>query len=107
MASFARGSTAIRGKVILSRAKNAPLAMNRLVGCLAGSELKTVNLPVFLVRAAAAMFSVYYRLADKTPIITPETIDVVTSGVKISNQKAKSEIGFCPRLFEETMRDTV
>ena len=47
------------------------------------------------------------RLADKTLIITRETIDVVTSGVKISNQKAKSEIGFCPRLFEETMRDTV
>ena len=81
--------------------------MIQLIGRCAGRELKTVNLPVFLVRAGAAMLGVYYRMSNKTPIITRETIDVVTSGVKISNQKAKSEIGFCPRLLDETMRDTV
>ncbi len=81
--------------------------MIRLIGRSAGRELKTMNLPIFLVKAAAAVLCVYYRLADKTPIITRETIDVVTSGVRVSNQKAKTEIGFCPRLLEETMRDTV
>ncbi len=81
--------------------------MIRLIGRCMNRDLKTVNLPVFVVRAAAGVLSVYYRLADKTPIITRETIDVVTSGVKISNLKAKDEIGFSPRSLEETMRDTV
>ncbi len=81
--------------------------MIKLIGRCMGRDLKTVDLPVFVIRAAAGILSVYYRLAQKTPIITRETVDVVTSGVKISNEKAKTELGLCPRSLEETMRDTV
>lgn len=81
--------------------------MIRLIGRCAQRNLKPVNLPVFVIRTAAGALGVYYRLANKTPIITRETVDVVTSGVKISNQKAQAELGFCPRPLEETMRDTV
>lgn len=81
--------------------------MIRLIGQCMGRELKTVELPVFTVRAAAGVMSLYYRLTKKTPIITKETVDVVTSGVKISNLKAKTELAFCPRALEETIKDTV
>jgi dihydroflavonol-4-reductase len=81
--------------------------MIRLIGRCAGRELKTADVPVFVVKAVAGVMDVYYRLAKKTPIITRETIEVMISGVKISNEKAKAELGFFPRSLEETMRDTV
>ena len=81
--------------------------MIKLIGRCMGRDLKTVNLPVVIIRAVAGALGVYYGITQKTPVLTNETVDVVTSGVKISNEKAKAQLGFCPRPLEDTMRDTV
>ena len=77
------------------------------IGQLSGHHLKALNIPVFLVKVCASVMPVYYTLAQKTPIITKETVDVMISGVSISNEKAKRELGFSPRPLEQTIRDTV
>jgi len=81
--------------------------MIRLIGRCTGKELRTFNVPSFLVKACACVMPAYYQLANKTPIITKETVQVMVSGVSISNEKAKTKLGFCPRPLEQTMQDTV
>lgn len=81
--------------------------MIRLIGRFSGKELRTINMPACLVKACACVMPAYYQLAKKTPIITKETVDVMVSGVSISNEKARTKLGFCPRPLEQTMRDTV
>jgi len=81
--------------------------MIKMIARCSGREVKTINLPVSLVKACAGALSVYYRIAKKTPILTKETVDIVVSDVKISNDKAKKTLGFIPRPLEDTMRDTV
>lgn len=81
--------------------------MIQLIGRCMGRDIKTVNIPVAAVKAAAALMSIYYKVADKPPIVTKENINVVTSGVRIPHEKAKTKLGFSPRPLEETMHDTV
>lgn len=77
------------------------------IGRYTGKELKTLNVPTFIVKAFAGVMPVYYRLAGKTPVFTKETVNVMVSGVRISNEKAKNKLGFCPRSLQETLYDTV
>lgn len=81
--------------------------MIRLIGRCSGKKLRTISVPACLVKACACLMPAYYQLARKTPIITKETVEVMVSGVSISNEKAKSKLGFCPRPLEITMQDTV
>lgn len=81
--------------------------MIHFIGHCAGNEIKTLNVPVFFVKAFAVVTPVYYRLAGRTPIITKDTVDIMVSGVSISNMKAKTKLGFRPRPLQSTLRDTV
>jgi len=63
--------------------------------------------PTSLVRMAAALAPLYYRLAHARPTLTPYAIETVTSNSVISNAKARRELGYAPRSLSESIRDTV
>lgn len=49
----------------------------------------------------------YYRIVNKTPLLTTYSIKVLKSNSNFSNLKAKEELGFTLRPFEETIADVV
>lgn len=92
---------------ILSGSQCSIPEMIEMIGKCKGQSLKTLRVPTFAVKACAMVMPVYYTLTKKTPVITRETVDVMVSGVQISNEKARNELGFSPRPLEQTLRDTV
>lgn len=50
---------------------------------------------------------IYYRMVNKTPLLTTYSIKVLKSNSNFSNLKAKKELGFKLRPFEETISDVV
>lgn len=49
----------------------------------------------------------YYKIANLKPLMTTYSIKVLKSNSNFSNEKAKKELGFTTRPFEETIRDVV
>lgn len=78
-----------------------------VVGRSAGREFKTVRVPLFLVRASAAVAPLFYTLAGRPPVLTQNTVDILVSGVKISDKKAKTDLGYAPRPVAESLSDAV
>ena len=81
--------------------------VSRLIGRVTGRRTTTVAAPVW-VAAAASVFSLGWgRLRGVTPKFTPAAIEALQSHRGISHDKATRELGYSPRPFEETVRDTM
>jgi dihydroflavonol-4-reductase len=63
--------------------------------------------PLSLVRLAAMLAPLYYRLAGARPTLTPYALETITSNSVISNAKARRELGYTPRSLSESIQDTV
>jgi dihydroflavonol-4-reductase len=64
-------------------------------------------IPLWLAAFAAPFASNYSKLKRRTPKFTPESIKILGGHRYISHEKASSELGYNPRPFEETIRDTI
>ncbi|HUJ74621.1 MAG TPA: NAD-dependent epimerase/dehydratase family protein [bacterium] len=81
--------------------------VSRLISRITGRKTNTVAAPVW-VAAAASIFSLAWgRLRGVTPKFTPAAIEALQSHRLISHDKATRELGYAPRPFEETVRDTM
>ena len=81
--------------------------MIETVGRSAGREFKTMRVPLFVVRAGAAVAPVFYALAGRPPVLTQDTVDLLVSGDKITADKAKAKLGYAPRPVAESLSDAV
>jgi dihydroflavonol-4-reductase len=77
------------------------------VGRSAGRSFKMVRMPLFAVRAAAAVVPALCALTGREPILTQDTVDILMSGSQISAAKARERLGYAPRPISESIRDAV
>jgi dihydroflavonol-4-reductase len=81
--------------------------MIETVGRNAGRDYKMMRVPLLLVRAGAAVAPALYAILGKPPVLTSDTVNILVSGVKISDDKAREQLGYVPRPLCETMGDAV
>lgn len=72
-----------------------------------GYTIRRHRIPVCLVKAAAILAPIYYKLARRKPILSKYSIDVLMSNSSISCEKALSMLGYKPRPMIKTIRDMV
>ena len=77
--------------------------LERNIGCPA----PTHEIPFGIARAAGVLASIYYRLARRRPVFTAYSIDVLRSNSQVSSQRAREELGFATRAWQESIRDHV
>ncbi|NLV99151.1 MAG: NAD-dependent epimerase/dehydratase family protein [Clostridiaceae bacterium] len=63
--------------------------------------------PFKLVKLLAPFFEFWGKLTKKRPLFTPYALYSLESNSNFSNEKARRELGFSPRPFEETVADTM
>jgi dihydroflavonol-4-reductase len=72
-----------------------------------GYPAPTYEIPPIIARAAGVLASVYYRLMKKRPLFTAYSIDVLRSNSQVSSARARKELGFTTRPWQESIRDHV
>ena len=72
-----------------------------------GYPAPTYEIPPVIARAAGVLASVYYRLRRRRPVFTAYSIDVLRSNSQVSSARAREELGFTSRLWQDSIRDHV
>jgi dihydroflavonol-4-reductase len=72
-----------------------------------GYPAPTYRIPPAIARAAGVLASVYYRLLRRRPVFTAYSIDVLRSNSQVSSTRARQELGFTSRPWQESIRDQV
>ncbi len=72
-----------------------------------GYPAPTYEIPAKIARAAGVLASVYYRLIQRRPLFTAYSIDVLRSNSLVSSARAREELGFTSRPWQESIRDHV
>ena len=69
-------------------------------------KIKTI-LPLWFAKATAGAAEMYYRIKKQPPLYTAYSLYTLSSNSKFSHEKAERELGYVPRDFKTTVRDTV
>jgi dihydroflavonol-4-reductase len=72
-----------------------------------GYPAPTYEIPSAIARAAGVLASVYYRLIRRRPVFTAYSIDVLRSNSQVSSARAREELGFTIRPWQDSIRDHV
>lgn len=72
-----------------------------------GYPAPTYEIPSTIARAAGVLASVYYSLVRRKPVFTAYSIDVLKSNSQVSSARARKELGFTTRPWQESIRDHV
>jgi len=72
-----------------------------------GYPAPTYEIPSAIARAAGGLASIYYRLIRRKPVFTAYSIDVLRSNSQVSSVRAREELGFITRPWQESIRDHV
>ncbi len=72
-----------------------------------GRRAPTFEIPARIARAAGVLASLYYRLLRRRPVFTAYSIDVLKSNSQISSARAREELGFTSRRWQDSIRDHV
>jgi len=72
-----------------------------------GYPAPTYEIPPAIARAAGVLASIYYRLIRRRPVFTAYSIDVLRSNSQVSSARAREELGFSTRPWQESIRDHV
>jgi dihydroflavonol-4-reductase len=81
--------------------------LSALVGRLTGRPTPRGAAPLWLAMPAAAVTLVWAGARGKTPKFTPAAITALRTHRYVSHAKATRELGWQPRPFEQTIRDTL
>lgn len=66
-----------------------------------------INIPVKLANFFAKFTQLYYRITKSKPRFTTYSIETLQTNSEISNNKARSTLGYQPRSMRDTILDTV
>jgi dihydroflavonol-4-reductase len=72
-----------------------------------GYPAPTYRIPTMIARTAGILASAYYRLLRRKPVFTAYSIDVLRSNSLVSSTRAREELGFTSRPWQESIRDHV
>ncbi len=72
-----------------------------------GYPAPTYEIPSAIARAAGVLASVYYRLIRRRPVFTAYSIDVLSSNSQVSSARARAELGFATRPWQDSIRNHV
>ncbi|MBA7664772.1 Aurachin B dehydrogenase [subsurface metagenome] len=78
-----------------------------LVAKITGGKTPRLSAPLWLAVFASYFSLVWARVRNRAPKFTPAAVKSVQMHRHISHQKATDELGYNPRPFEETIRDTL
>ena len=92
---------------ILSGAQVQVLELMEELACNIGYPAPTFRIPSVIARTAGVLASVYYRLLRRRPVFTAYSIDVLRSNSQVSSARAREELGFKTRPWQESIRDQV
>lgn len=96
-----------KGEVyILSGWRVRIMQLKQMVQDAIGQHSLTIKLPTWLAKFGSYFTPIYCKLTKRTPKFTGYSIETVQSNSDISNQKAKSELGYSPRAMLTTIIDT-
>jgi len=74
---------------------------------LIGRPAPTYRIPFTIARTAGVLASYYYRLIRRRPVFTAYSIDVLRSNSVVSSKRAREELGFSCRPWQESLADQV
>jgi dihydroflavonol-4-reductase len=77
-----------------------------VAGC-GGAAPPRLVVPLWLARAGAPLVEAGARLAGTEPLFTREAMETLRKHRRISGDRARRELGWDPRPFEETVRDSL
>ncbi len=80
--------------------------LSAFISRLTGNKTPTAATPVWLAHLASYGNLLITKWSRKTPKFTPEAVKRIRSHRFVSHQKASAELGYHPRPFEETVRET-
>ncbi|MFC2013086.1 NAD-dependent epimerase/dehydratase family protein [Chloroflexota bacterium] len=72
-----------------------------------GRPAPTYEIPSAIARAAGVLAGVYYRLIRRRPVFTAYSIDVLRSNSQVNSARARAELGFAARPWQDSIRDHV
>lgn len=72
-----------------------------------GYPAPTYEIPSSIARAAGVLASIYYRFLRRRPVFTAYSIDVLRSNSQVSSSRAREELGFTSRPWQDSIRDHV
>jgi len=72
-----------------------------------GYPAPTYEIPPIIARTAGVLASVYYRLIRRRPVFTAYSIDVLRSNSQVSSARARGELGFTNRPWQDSIRDHI
>jgi dihydroflavonol-4-reductase len=81
--------------------------VSALIGRLTGRPTPMLATPLWLAMAASYGCLAWGKLLGKTPKFTPGAVRSIQMHRHISHAKATRELGYNPRPFEQTVRDTL
>ncbi len=81
--------------------------MAALVGELTGSNNGKFVCPLWLANTGAVFFKVMSKLNGKQPLYTSMSLKALQDNRNVSHEKARQELGYEPRLFRDTLEDTL
>lgn len=73
----------------------------------AGVAPPTRHVPMGLARFAARISEVSARLRGRTPLLSRASLELVATDIAVDASKARRELGWTPRPFEERLRETM
>ncbi len=82
--------------------------ISKLVSDIIGHVPQRFTCPIWLARLGLPFINLYCSVYDKEPLYTRDSLYTLrTSHRNISHEKAVKELGFNPRPFEVTLKDTL
>lgn len=78
-----------------------------LVHINTGAKEVKLMIPIWLMRLVLPFFKIDYKIKKQSPILTKYALYTLTSNSDFSSEKAKRELGYTVRPFDETVADTL
>ncbi len=87
--------------------KTLPELYEQIIG-IQGKDKKLPVIPFWLAEVGVPFLKAWARISGNRPLYTKESVEILkTSHANISSKKARKELGFESRPFNDTLRDTV
>jgi dihydroflavonol-4-reductase len=79
----------------------------RIVSACSGGRLPRFTSPMGLARLGAPFVGAFSKLTGAEPLYTGEALHALRNHRRITNARARAELGYAPRPLEQTIADTV
>ncbi len=105
LAAAARGT---RGSGYILAGNNVTVKdLLQTIEAVTGTPAPRMKVPIGLLKSISFLFPAYYWAIREKPLFTKYSLDTISSGCEMDNEKAARELGYQPRPFRETVEDAV